>query len=384
MMGQVEIRSKILHLVSSIEGIDLIEREHIDFACKWIESGSEIFRITKPATPDVHLCSYFVVIDQDTNQILLTAHKKSGLWLPPGGHVETNEHPKDAAKREAAEELGIAAQFLFDQPIFLTVTQTIGQEGGHTDVSLWFVLQGYCQHPLDYDKEEFNDVRWFRLDELSNVQSDPHIQRFVRKLEWKLTQSSYESSAAQYAKNILHLHPKNEGEKFCEMLPDHARVLDLGCGSGRDAKIFSGMGLEVIGIDFSPQMIEIARQTSPQSKFYAMNLENLDFPPHSFQGVWANSSILHVPKNQMIALLSQIHKILMPDGVLYLSLKKGSGEVVERDHRYGGLKKFWSFFQEIEVQDFLEEAQFKIHEIFTSGMVSKYETHPLIKVFAKK
>jgi 8-oxo-dGTP diphosphatase len=87
-MNVAEIRSDIHQLVSSIEPLDSLEQEHIDFVLRWIESGAEVFRLEKPATPDIHLVSYFVVIDQTTNQILLTDHKKSGLWLPPGGHVE--------------------------------------------------------------------------------------------------------------------------------------------------------------------------------------------------------------------------------------------------------------------------------------------------------
>ena len=283
-MSTVNIRSEIHQIVSAIRPLDSLEDQHIRFVLEWIESGNEIFRIEKPATPDTHLVSYFVVVDQNTNQILLTDHKKSGLWLPPGGHVEINEHPIETVKREAKEELGIEAEFLFDEPIFLTVTKTVGQTAGHADVSLWYVLKGNSHTSIDYEKEEFNGVRWFGFDELPYDRSDPHMGRFIAKLKQELavnhialTQNSYESSAEEYAKNVHSSSSKEQGEKFQKMLPNHATILDVGCGSGRDAKIFSEKGLKVIGVDFSSKMIEVAKQTAPQAQFYKMNLEDLPF-----------------------------------------------------------------------------------------------------------
>ncbi len=390
-MSTVNIRSAIQQIVSAIRSLDRLEDQHIRFVLDWIESGNEIFRIEKPATPDTHLVSYFVVVDQNTNQILLTDHKKSELWLPPGGHVEINEHPIETVKREAKEELGIEAEFLFDEPIFLTVTKTVGQTSGHTDVSLWYVLKGNSYNPIDYEKEEFKGVHWFSFDELPYDRSDPHLGRFIEKLKQELavnhtalTRNSYESSAEEYAKNVMHLHPKAQGEKFQKMLPDHATILDVGCGSGRDAKIFSEMGLKVVGIDFSSKMIEVAKQTAPQAQFHKMDLEDIRFPQESFDGVWASCSLLHIPKNKIISVLSQIHNLLRKDGVLYLSVKQGAGEMVEKDQRYGGLEKFWSFFQEDELRDFLVSAGFNIHEICVVGAISSYQTHPRIKVFSKK
>ena len=71
----------------------------------WIVSGAEIFRIAKPDTPPKHLIAYFMVIVGD--HLLLVDHKNSGLWLPPGGHVDLGEHLRDTVIREAGEELGL-------------------------------------------------------------------------------------------------------------------------------------------------------------------------------------------------------------------------------------------------------------------------------------
>ncbi|WTO11674.1 NUDIX domain-containing protein [Micromonospora sp. NBC_00617] len=82
-------------------------------------------------------------VDAADGSVLLVDHVNAGLWLPPGGHVEPDEHPVQTARREARGELGIDADNLDGQPVFLTVTRTVGIDHGHTDVSLWFVLPAH-------------------------------------------------------------------------------------------------------------------------------------------------------------------------------------------------------------------------------------------------
>lgn len=187
-MCTIDIRSSIHHLVSSMTPLDTQELEHTDFVLQWIESGSALFRIEKPAIPDTHLVCYFVVASSNLDQLLLVDHKKAELWLPPGGHVEPDEDPRETVRREAKEELGIEAEFLFNEPLFLTVTKTAGNVTRHTDVSLWYVLKGDPLISLDYDPDEFHQIRWFKIDEVPLHNSDPHMGRFIKKL--KLQQAS--------------------------------------------------------------------------------------------------------------------------------------------------------------------------------------------------
>jgi ADP-ribose pyrophosphatase YjhB (NUDIX family) len=178
----MSIRQKIYHIINSLPPFDAKEEEHISFTKNWIESGAELFRTAKPATPDPHLVAYFLLLDPSTKQLLLVDHKKAGLWLPAGGHVETNEHPKDTVKREIMEELGIAAIFLLEDPFFLTVTKTVAQTVGHTDVSIWYLVKGNVDTTYNFDKEEFNQVRWFSPENIPYECSDPHMQRCIEKL----------------------------------------------------------------------------------------------------------------------------------------------------------------------------------------------------------
>ncbi len=181
-MSPVGIRAEIHEIISSITPLDHTEQEHIHFVLDWIASGSEIFRIEKPANPDTHLVSYFVIASPEMDQILLVDHKKAALWLPPGGHVEPGENPKETVKREAKEELGIEAEFMCDEPIMLTVTKTAGKVGRHTDISIWYLLKVNPWRTLNYDHAEFNQICWFKMSEIPFEKSDPNMPRFLQKI----------------------------------------------------------------------------------------------------------------------------------------------------------------------------------------------------------
>jgi len=156
---------KIIHQIketlSSIVPFDKKEEEHLRFAKEWVNSGGGIFRIIKPATPDPHLVAYFLLLDPLQGKVLLVDHKKVGLWLPTGGHVELDEYPKETVEREVFEELSIQADFLLSNSFFLTVTKTVGQTAGHTDVSFWCLLNGSANKAYCFDEEEFSQIRWF-------------------------------------------------------------------------------------------------------------------------------------------------------------------------------------------------------------------------------
>jgi 8-oxo-dGTP diphosphatase len=168
--------------IRAIQPYDALELEQIQEVLAWIDSGAPLYRIAKPDVPPQHLVSYFVLYDAACQKILLVDHKKAGLWLPSGGHVEPNEHPQATVHRELREELGIAAQFLLPDPLFLTVTPTVALTASHTDVSLWYLLQGNSSQDLTFDCVEFNQIGWFALDALPRERCDPHLSRFVAKL----------------------------------------------------------------------------------------------------------------------------------------------------------------------------------------------------------
>lgn len=176
------MRMLIADIVRSIQPHDALEQAHLAATSAWIDSGADLFRRAKPATPPQHLVSYAVLVDPHAQQLLLAEHRNAGLWLPTGGHVEPDEHPATSARRELSEELQLSAPLLFEQPLFLTVTDTVGSTAGHTDVSLWYVFHGDRHSQLQADQAEFQQISWFSFDQLPLPRVDPHLQRFTAKL----------------------------------------------------------------------------------------------------------------------------------------------------------------------------------------------------------
>lgn len=177
------VKNKIVDLVSNISPFDDIELKHMQETISWINSGDNIFRLLKPNVPEKHLVSYFCLFDPENFEILLVDHKNANLWLPTGGHVEFNEHPKDAVRRECLEELSIEAEFIIEEPFFITSTKSSSSEGEHTDVSLWYLLKGSNKDNYNFDRDEFYSIKWFKLDEIPFEKSDLHMGRFITKLK---------------------------------------------------------------------------------------------------------------------------------------------------------------------------------------------------------
>lgn len=174
------MRESIRAELNAIVPLDALERQYLADALAWVKSGVELCRVAKPATPPVHLVSYFAVVDAD--HLLLVDHRNAQLWLPTGGHVEPGEHPRDTVLRELAEELGLVPALPVAAPLMVTRTTTVGRTAGHTDVSLWYVVHASREQPLAFDREEFDAVRWFGFDEVPFERSDPHMERFIAKL----------------------------------------------------------------------------------------------------------------------------------------------------------------------------------------------------------
>jgi hypothetical protein len=83
--------------------------------------------------------------------------------------------------------------------------------------------------------------------------------------------------------------------------------------------------------------------------------------------------------------LQKLYAILKPNGVFYLSVKQGHPhESLEKDARYDGVEKYWSFYEKDELIHLLRQANFEITEVTLTHKIDDYQTHPIIKIFALK
>lgn len=118
---------------------------------------------------------------------------------------------------------------------------------------------------------------------------------------------------------------------FIESLPKGARILDFGCGSGRDTKYFLEQGYQVDAMDGSIELCKSASAytgISVQHRYFE-ELEEIE----TYDGIWACASILHLKKKELPEILGKMSRALKKGGIMYLSFKYGTFEG-ERNGRY--------------------------------------------------
>jgi SAM-dependent methyltransferase len=195
----------------------------------------------------------------------------------------------------------------------------------------------------------------------------------------KKTIETYEQAADFY--DSLYPDVNKENIDFFIYKLNGDKILDIGCGSGRDAEYFVSKGLDVTGIDLSNRFIEISQDRVPKAKFIKMDMRNINFPVEYFDGIWLMASILHIPKLEVKDTIIKFREVLKTNGIIYISVKLGEGEKFVKRDRYKGLEKFFAFYTESEMSDLLENCGFEIIKL-SLYKVPKQDTW--IDVFAVK
>lgn len=116
--------------------------------------------------------------------------------------------------------------------------------------------------------------------------------------------------------------------------PGPYRVLDFGCGPGRDLKIFRDLGHEAIGLEGAKRLVELARSYSG-CEVWHQDFLKLELAPEFFDGIFANASLFHVPSQELPRLLRELWTTLKPEGVLFSSNPRGENEEGWNGGRYG-------------------------------------------------
>ena len=152
-----------------------------------------------------------------------------------------------------------------------------------------------------------------------------------------LTRRFYERHADEYVESAKEIVNRSWLEMFVEGLPGK-RVLDVGTAGGRDARWFRARGLDVTGIDYTARMIDLAKKASVGEgiDFRLEDLRHLTFADNTFDGAWCSCVLLHLPKTEIPIALGELRRVLRPCGLLFVLIKVGNWEGVERDARYGG------------------------------------------------
>ncbi|OGZ70771.1 MAG: hypothetical protein A3F47_00030 [Candidatus Staskawiczbacteria bacterium RIFCSPHIGHO2_12_FULL_38_11] len=146
---------------------------------------------------------------------------------------------------------------------------------------------------------------------------------------------------------------------FISFLKKGELVLDVGCGAGTKSKYLLKNGLQVIGIDFSEKMIEIARKEIPQGKFFVMDINDVDKLRENFDGIFMQAVLLHVPKKEVESVLKKAVVKLKVGGYLYIAVKEkisgGVDEEIKKDDDYGyEYERFFSYFSLDEFKNYFK------------------------------
>ncbi len=154
-------------------------------------------------------------------------------------------------------------------------------------------------------------------------------------------------------------------EKFLTELPKNASILDVGCGAGVKSRYLTNKGFKVTGIDFSEKMIEIAKRESPEIPFEVVDVYEIDKYPKTFDGVFAQAVLLHIPKEKIRSVLAKLKGKIKPNGLLYIAVKgmrdDGVEEAVKKEDDYGyEYERFFSFFNLSELESYLKELGMEI------------------------
>ena len=171
------------------------------------------------------------------------------------------------------------------------------------------------------------------------------------------TRAYYETNAAAFVAGTV---DANMGEllgAFCKLLPDGARVLDWGCGSGRDSLAMRERGFAVTSTDASAAMCaEALRATGTHVRQEGfLELAEGD----AYEGIWASASLLHLRRDELPNAFAIAHRALVTDGVFYCSFKLGNSEGVS-----GG--RWFTCLDEPALHGLLGSAGFEVVRIWTT------------------
>ncbi len=167
----------------------------------------------------------------------------------------------------------------------------------------------------------------------------------------------YNQNAEEYFNNTVNVSMQGLYAQFEAYLKPGDKILDLGCGSGRDSRYFLSKGYDVVSADGSKAMCNLA-ETYIGKKVRNITFEKLDYD-NEFDAVWACASLVHVDIGEITDVLFRIQRALKKKGILYASWKYGKGERIEN-------QKYYADYDEESINNLFSDASMKVAKIWIS------------------
>ncbi len=134
----------------------------------------------------------------------------------------------------------------------------------------------------------------------------------------------YNKHAEEFTASTFEVDMESLYQPFLAELPEGARILDVGCGSGRDTLAFKKKGYQVDAIDYSEELVKKATQLTGipvrLQSFYEI------YADQAYDGIWACASLLHCERTRLKEVIGKLLSALKPNGMLYMSFKYGNGD----------------------------------------------------------
>lgn len=179
----------------------------------------------------------------------------------------------------------------------------------------------------------------------------------------------YNQQAESFVSATLHADMRAQYEPFLALLPPGARILDAGCGSGRDSLYFLRHGYQVTAVDGSEAMVRHTSDLTGQPALL-MKFEEIDFV-ETFDAIWASASLLHVPKSEIDNIIERLARALVPGGVFYLSFKYGEAERFASDRLFSDYTEV-SFAELLKKHPALAEIEVRKTPDVRPGLENEY------------
>lgn len=180
--------------------------------------------------------------------------------------------------------------------------------------------------------------------------------------------TSYDRVAAEYVRRIFgeladKPFDRETLDGFARRLRGRGTVCDMGCGPGHVGRYLAEQGLPVVGVDLSPEMVAQATALNPGIRFHVGNMLALDEPDESWAGIVAFYSIIHIPRTEIIAALSELRRVLHPGGLLLLAFHIGNDEAHHTEMWGHEVALDYIFYGPWEMAGNLERAGYLVEEV---------------------
>jgi len=197
----------------------------------------------------------------------------------------------------------------------------------------------------------------------------------IMSVNCNMTINYYENNAKQYIEDTVNANMAQHYDIFLKHVPEDARILDIGFGSGRDMLYFESKGYKVAGID--PTLSFYNNMKEKGYDVYHIPSEDSSFV-NEFDAIWACASLLHVQRCNLHDVLVRCNQALKDDGIMYCSFKYGDFETV-RNERY------FNYLDEQSFSAILKDTGFTILETYITGDVRAYRaSEQWLNVIMKK